>query len=256
MEQPNSNLQTNIERLLCPQPCLNLYIFDLDGRMIEDIRRQLLRRLKAMFERALGRYPGLTLEDAFLCGSSASYLWKDNSDFDIWVKIKIDYDQFFIKKEKPAKMFLQKQIRAYRWGRKALYGIGEHFLDIKICSSELKKMHGVYSVVQNCWIIQPRPHLTAGQNAGQLYRKTIARKTEILQTMEDFIHRKTDKIQFSDVQKLMRFYNNVINSQYDSVLSYLVIKLLRYEKTSVELRDFCYRELADYLSIASPLSED
>ena len=252
MEEINFNLLKNIERLLSPQPCLNLYVFDLNGQIIEDIRLQLINRLNVMFKRALGRYPGLTLEDAFLCGSSATYLWKDDSDFDIWVKIKIDHNKFFIKRPKQAKSFLQKQIKAYRWEHKALYGIGNHMLDIKICTSELKKMYGVYSLIKNRWIIKPEKDLTINQNKESIYYKTAKQKKEILQTMEKFTQKKTKGLQFSDVRKLMLYYNHVINNQYNGVEEYLITKLLRYEKTSLELRDFCYSELANYFSINAP----
>lgn len=250
-DNPNTRLLNNIHRLLTPQPCLSLHVFALDNRMLESVRRRLLWQLDVMVRQFLQGFPGVEIKDAFLCGSLASYFWKDDSDFDIWLQIKIDRRRFFIKNQAKAEKFLNKHLKAQRDKNNRLFTIDGRILDVKISASLLKQLYGVYSITTDRWVTVPRPDLTMGLNAAELYAATETRCAEILQQMDSFTCSSED-----DAKKITDYYDAIILRQYESVFEYMVMKLLRYEGITVKLRDFCADRLAGFFSIQAPSQKD
>ncbi len=248
---PNIRLLNNIHRLLSPQPCLSLHVFDLDGCMLESIRRRLLWRLDVMFRQFFQGFSGIEIQEAFLCGSSSSYFWKDDSDFDICLQIKIDRRRFFIKNQAKAEKFLNKHLKAQRDKNNRLFEIDGRIMDVKISASLLKQMHGVYSITKNDWVTVPRSDLTLDLNAAELYAATEARSLEILQQMDSFSGNSEE-----DVKKITDYYDAIILRQYKNVFEYMVMKLLRYEGITAKLRDFCADALAGFFSIKAPSQKD
>lgn len=246
------NLTNNIIRLLEPQPCLSLHLFDLNGRLLADMRRRLLWRVGVMFERSLARFPGISLQEVYLCGSSASYFWHDESDFDIWLKIHIDSHKFFIKNQKAAHKFLNRYISRERFVHNKLYGIGNRLLDIKISNARLWKMHGVYSLTSDRWLISPTKNLTAGLELTEIYDTVVSRSREYQLIMAQAERDQNGKLTPAAVKKLIQTYNIMVARQYKSVFEYIVFKLLHYNKTGDSLRRFYIEETARALSISSP----
>ena len=248
----NTKLLDNIQRLLKPQQTLSPHIFFSNGHMRDDVRAQILNRLEIFAGQTFKNISGTKLEDAFLCGSSASYLWKDNSDFDIW--LKVGTENFLVRKAKSAQVFFNRYAKAVQRKNFRRFSVNGHMLDIKIGLSNLRKMYGVYSIFQNRWIITPRQDLTTALDAGLLYDTVLKRYAEIEQVMENYRKKASLKVSFRDVKKMTDYYDKVLDKQYSNVFEYIVLKLLRYEGITIKLRDFCADELARYFSINNPFS--
>ena len=241
----------NIERLLSPQPCLSLNIFDLNGNIRESVRQQILLRVEAMFKRTLGNLPGISLREAYLCGSSASYFWKEDSDIDIWLDVDIDKSKFFIQNLRKSKTFLNRYISVDRVTNKKLFGIGNIFLDIKVCTPKIKKMHGVYSLMKNSWYIMPRQDLVAGINPQELYDTAVARKEQIGQYIKKISRDQQGHIREGELRKFAAYYDRLVSKQYQSIFEYLILKLLNSEQATVNLQRFYLSEITKTLSILS-----
>ena len=251
----DEKILANIERLLNPQPILNPHIFADNGLMREDVRQQVLKQVDNFLSQNIKQLPGIDWEDAFLGGSSASYLWKDDSDFDILIKPKINYNKFFIKEEEAAQLYLERYVKANKRKKHIHPYANNRQLDIKVGIKHLREMCGTYSFVNNCWVVKPQKNSMTLPTKEQIYETVLIRKDEILQVMKDFSHRDSSQISFEDLKSLTDFYDKILERPYENYFEYVIIKLLRYDGITFKLRDFCAEALAKVLSIQSPVEE-
>ncbi len=75
-------------RLLEPMPSLHPQIFDKNGAMYEDLRLKIIKKAEFFFNKAFQYIGGFVIDDVILVGSCACYMYKENSDLDIVVKVK------------------------------------------------------------------------------------------------------------------------------------------------------------------------
>ncbi len=251
----DEKLLANIERLLNPQPILNPHIFADNGLMREDVRQQILKQVDNFLSQNIKQLPGIDWEDAFLGGSSASYFWKEDSDFDICIKPKVNYKKFFIKEEAAAQLYLEKHVKANKRKKHIHPYANNRQLDIKVGIEHLREMCGAYSIVNNCWIVKPQKNGMALPTKEQIYETVLIRKDEILQVIKDFSYRDISQISFEDLKKLTDFYDEILKKPYKNEFEYIIIKLLRYDGITFKLRDFCAEAIAKVLSIPLPTEQ-
>lgn len=137
---------------------LSLDIFKSDGGsflMHDDVRKKLLLACDDFLD-SLG--VEFFVHDIILTGSLANYNWSEYSDVDL--HILLDMDEFG--EENKNEILLRKIFKEFfdtkkdYWNKK--HNIKIKNFDVEIYVQDLKEPHvssGVYSIVQNKWIIEP-----------------------------------------------------------------------------------------------------
>lgn len=248
----DEKILANIERLLNPQPILNPHIFADNGLMREDVRQQVLKQVDNFLSQNIKQLPGIDWEDAFLVGSSGSYFWKEDSDFDIWVKPKVDYKKFFIKNSTAVQIFLDKKVRAYKKDRIHQFKANNRKLDVKVGIEHLRRMSGVYSIVRNCWEKKPSRNNIKSLTKDFVYETVLMRKKEIIQVMQNFSHQKVSQIGFKELKQLTDFYDEILERPHKSDFEYIIVKLLKYDGIVRIFGNFCVDTVARVLSVQIP----
>ena len=215
-----SEVWNAIDDVLMPQPCLSLAVFDIYGNIIESVRTQLLQRANCFFLRLFGKFDGIKIEEVYLCSSSASYMWNENSDFDVAIRISVDAKKFIISSSKKAAEFLNES--KFCHDRKVLsYKVAGKHVDINFYAEQPKKMYGLYSLSHNKWVVKPQMYLTENVNPQEVYLRVMETICE-MNNIVDCTNYTKDKYKLA--QKLKSYLNILKKSQYCGILEYVVMK--------------------------------
>ncbi|MBR3605124.1 MAG: hypothetical protein IKL52_03745, partial [Candidatus Gastranaerophilales bacterium] len=222
------NVAQNINKLFATQTKFAPFAFDNNGKIIESIRQDLLAKSQAICLKILKQFEALEITNIYLAGSTASYLWRDDSDFDVWIKLKIDYDKFFIKNPNKAIEFLRSYFRAEYNQNKYHCKIGDKKIDIVLNVSIPQKLYGLYDLVNNKWLRKPSQNLLKGQNPKKICNKAIKKFAQIKNEIANLKRNKDDQIAIGTISRLHNKHAKIVKSQYTGVEDYLIFKLLRY----------------------------
>ena len=177
----NSLIKT-ARKLLHKQEKLHPVLFDNQGMMYEEIREKFLRIADFFIKKNLSRIQGLQVKDICLVGSSASYLYGDDSDFD--VRIITDFSACpSVKNNKTAWDILQRLLAHTFYGQHMRFSVEGIRVDYKN-GNDNNYVMGNYSILNNQWLIKPRADLPiekiTAQELIQGYYKETAEMYEAL----------------------------------------------------------------------------
>lgn len=232
MEEASKNSlpppETVANRLLEVQKKLNPYLFDDKGAMREEVRQEILKKAMIIVEYLFAKVPGLVLEDIHLTGSNATYLYHDKSDIDIKIMIKNENNPLFPQNGRYLGELLNLLAMQFLAIGGKLY-IEKKFMDIKIDCVRLDFL-GLYSILQNRWLIRPRPQVMAGISPEELMATYYDRCDEINKFMRQF-EKLGEFYGTNDSRKMLEFYHKiVVEDNAHHLKNYLAFKILNSQR--------------------------
>lgn len=216
------DLNQTICRLLTPQKVLAPWIFDQNEKMIESVRKRLLKIGETLALQTASKVEGLEVFDICLTGSSSGYFYHDKSDIDMRLEIHNTSSTEIAKDKKRLDMFLS----ALHIGRGLRFSLDGRKVDIKICSTSMQDWTSLYSVKNNVWRIKPNKNMIKDLTIKEMTDYYQKRKAEILKEFESLKEKYTG-VQLGDA--LNDFYIQIV-LQTENIKDYYVFKLLNYEK--------------------------
>lgn len=245
----NMNSLMNIDekawQLLHPHSVLPEFLFDGNQTMFVSVRRQLLEQAEFVIRKTVALFPGLDVSDIVLAGSLASYLYHDQSDYDVSILVKNKGCPFLPRGEHDFTLFLTSLLAA--WGEECCnFSVNGRHVDFsffdeafdaeKICRSSLyHRMFGLYSLQNNRWLSCPSSVADADISIASL----VSGYFEKLEEFYDFMAGlpMLDNVYTSDsLQKMYTYYYRLrTDFTYSSNKNYLINKLLSSEGVLQEI---------------------
>lgn len=241
------NIKQKIQQMLCPKPWLHPKVFYDDKMMINDVRKILLKAALTIYN-AIGQdFQGIKLKDIVLIGSTTSYLWTPESDFDIKIIFDID-NNFFIKNRKKAKLFLRECVMRY-YKKVSKFRYNNRLIDIKF-DFKYEKMHGSYSLLHNAWIDIPNKEATLGIKAEEIYNAHLEKTFLIRKLINQDLSKLSYKQKMQAIKKLRKEHIKLFLMQFLNTKEHLIYKTLKYNQMQKEFIRFCNDYLINLLSIS------
>lgn len=226
-------------------------IFERDGGsfiMRGDIRKNLLS-IADNFLDSLG--VEFFVHDIILTGSLSNYNWSEYSDIDL--HIILDMDEFG--EENKNEILLRKIFREFfdtkkdYWNKK--HNIKIKNFDVEIYVQDIKEKHvssGVYSIVQNKWIIEPeKEHLNIDDN------KIIEKGEDVQKKIDTLFNNVKDKDIINQIdclkERIKKFRKCGLDNGGEFSYENLVFKLLRRNGYIEKLLDLKKQIINNKLSI-------
>lgn len=227
----NSLIKT-ARKILHMQENLHPVLFDNQGMMHEEIREKFLKIADFFIKKNLSRIQGLKVKDICLVGSSASYLYREDSDFD--VRIITDLSACpAVKNDKTAWGILQRLLAHTFYGQHMRFSVGGINVDFKN-GNDNNYVMGNYSILNNQWLIKPRADLPIDkitvQELIQGYYKETAEMYEALAETapQNGIYSEEEIMKLNRInQKLFEAENKVRKNVDTGLISFLIFKLFR-----------------------------
>lgn len=226
-------------------------IFKRDGEsfsMHDDVRKQLLKICDNFLD-TLG--VEFFVHDIILTGSLANYNWSSYSDVDL--HILLDMDEFGT--EDKNQIILRNIFKEFfdakkdYWNHK--HDIKIKGFDVEIYVQDLKEPHissGVYSIVQNKWIIEPKREIPNIDD-----NKIINKAEDIQQKIDKLIKNSNDSDFVSKVDelrdKIRKFRQCGLDKGGEYSYENLVFKLLRRNGYIEKLINFKHQNTDKNLSL-------
>lgn len=242
-------LYQRTQQLLSPKPCLYPKLFYDSNMMQEKVRQTLLIKALDVYNKVFASLPGVELEDIFLVGSTVSYHWREGSDFDVRILLKIYYDKFFIKNKKRASFILGKMLKEHL-NKQRSYRYEERYLDLGVVLKPKFALYGAYSLLYNAWFMPPDRFLTSKLKADDIYEALINKMFDLQKLINVDLDSLNYQQRIKTLKNIRKQYNKkVSDSQLGNIVEFMVFKLLKYEKMRKEIIYFCHDNLLDILSI-------
>ena len=218
-----SLIDKKIIKSFYPKDTLSQKIFnkvDGDYKMIDEIRKQMINTTD-MFIESLG--VEFFIHDIVLTGSLANYNWSEYSDVDLHIIIDFKETDH---NEKLLKEFFDS--KRYMWN--SSHNITIKNYEVELYVQDLSEEHissGVYSVLNNKWIVEPKKEVQS------IDKRKILEKTEefsdeidkLINKAESGIDVRTDIDQLKS--KLKRFRQSGLERGGEYSYENLTFKLLR-----------------------------
>lgn len=223
----------NIIKTFQHKSTLSKNIFDKDKKMIDEVRKKVLEISDAFIE-----FLGIKffIHDITLTGSLANYNWSNYSDFDLHLIIDFenyDYPVEFLKEFFDAKKNI--------WNDKHDIKIKNYDVELYVQNiSDEHYSNGVYSVLNNKWISEPKKLKL------KINDKKILDKSDYYSKLIDDLIKKfndgqnIEKQAFSLYQKIKNFRKSGLSSDGENSYENLTFKLMRrngYIKKLLDLRN-------------------
>lgn len=198
-----------------------------------DVRKILLLNAKRFIE--FSNAENLKFNDITLTGSMANYNYNDNSDLD--VHIVLDYSQISENKEFVADFLkLKKQL----WNEKVPIQVKGH--DVELYFQDKGEIHhssGVYSILNNKWIIKPTKKIINIDTAN-----IKLKAADFMNAIDDLESNKNSKNwldKYEEIKDKIKKYRQIgLDSGGEYSVENLVFKVLRntgYLEKMVELKN-------------------
>lgn len=233
-------------RLLTPNDILAPHIFDTNGTMHQQIRQQLFDEAYYVVANTIGRIEGFKVRDIFLTGSSASYYYHDSSDLDIRIEAYNKSNPYFTNDAQTLDLFMQ----AFFLGRLNQYRfkLNERSVDISFSSKTFEIM-GLYSIIQNKWIIEPQKKFADKLNPDAIMEEYLQEFYDIrfyIWTMINTGQNKTMK----GIEEIKNHHQKIMEKGYTDIHNYIIFKLLNYSGVLNDLRSLFNESLKNFLSLS------
>lgn len=201
------------------QETLSTDIFN-DDVMIDSIREKLLE-ISNEFIEFLG--VDIFVHDILLTGSLSNYNWSTYSDIDLHVLV--DFDEFDFGREFIVEFFDSKK---HVWNQRHKISIKDY--EVELYVQDISEKHissGVYSVLNNKWLIEPTREMV------DIDKEKILKKSDFFEKNIDVLLRKFNKdIDVDDeiqdvINKLKKFRKCGLDGLGEYSYENLTFKLLR-----------------------------
>lgn len=248
----NHSMKDILIRLLTPNDTLDTSVFDPRQIMYSDLRNILLDQANHVFNRCFSYIPGLKLEDVYLTGSSAGYFYHDQSDIDVRLHI-INENCSYITQD--IRLF-ESFITTVRIGTflNQTFKAGNRFVDIS-CAGHMPEIMGLYSIMQNKWIVTPHRDITAGLEADDIMEEYTKRYYEMCHYLYQI--GASGKLKtIEGIEELEKYYTDLVQNSTVTIREYIIYKLLNYRGILQDIKQIFNLALKEYLSLNLPLAAD
>ncbi|MBE6444220.1 MAG: hypothetical protein E7020_06110 [Alphaproteobacteria bacterium] len=210
--------------LLHPNETLDVRLFNYGGQMHQDVRQQLLSNANFVINKTIGGIKYLKVKDIVLCGSSASYFYREKSDIDISIEVYNDNCPYLPDKD----TYLGKLLKILQFGstHRFNFTLNNRFVDISIRDSDNDFM-GVYSLLNDKWVIEPDQHIADDLNINDILNEYTKQYDKIEKYIKEL--QCSGRLKTKDgIEELTKFYSAKFNYKWD-IREYIVYKLLGYK---------------------------
>lgn len=225
-----------------PKNQLSKDIFDADKKMHEDVRKKLIDIGNQFIDFLKIEF---FIHDITLTGSLANYNWSKYSDVDLHIIIDFEDDEFnydFLKE------FFDAKKRIWNLQR----NISIKGFDVELYVQDVNEKHestGVYSVLNNKWIVEPK------KGSKKIDAKKILNKADyFMNIIDDLVNKSKKKDVSVETEKIRKKIEKFRKSGLDKNGEYsyenLVFKLLRRNDYIKKLLDLKNVQIDKKLSIA------
>ena len=220
-------------RLLTPNDTLDVTIFDTHGDMYPEVRQELLNIANDVINKSIGFIPGLKVKDICLNGSCASYFYHDKSDIDIKIDIVNENCSFLTTDAEPLIRFMGYMKSTSFPNHK--FSFNGRFVDIKFTSKQQEIM-GLYSILNNQWVIVPDKNITQNLNVDDLMEEYTKRFYQIKEHLRNIID-SGEILTVKGLHDLEKYYINMYSQSYSSVREFIIFKMLKYRSLIKEIQN-------------------
>lgn len=239
------NLKPLVYQMLTPNDTLDVRLFDFRGKMYPEVREQLLVDAQYIVKETIKGIEGLVVADVYLSGSSAGYFYSDASDIDIGIEVHNEGCPYLTKDEDKLADFLLK-LFCGNCG-KIGFVLGNRPVDINLESKD-KEIVGLYSLVQDKWIIEPRKDIFSGIGVEDVWADYIKRYEEIYKYIDEI--KLSGKLKEKQgILDLSQYFRGVLKKSLESPREYIIYKLLKKRLVFVDIGRVIYESWQDYLSL-------
>lgn len=239
-----------LDRLLTPEKTLNPLLFDEQNRMLADVQRILLTQANYIFALIISEIKGLKFTGAYLTGSQASYFYHEKSDINLRIGVKNENCPELAEDSKFLSQFLQFYFFGHLHNQN--FRLGDKKVNIQFNSGAPEKLPlGLYSLLQNKWIIAPQQNITENLNADAAY-KAYEQKYNEIETYLLSLDNSGELPTENGIKKLDELYNSLIANSNNSITDFIIFKMLNYRGMINNITDIKNHALKDFLSIDYP----
>lgn len=225
-----------------PKNELSKDIFDADKKMHQNVRKKLIEIGNEFIDFLKIEF---FIHDIILTGSLANYNWSKYSDVDLHIIIDFEDDNFnydFLKE------FFDAKKRIWNLQR----NINIKGFDVELYVQDVNEKHestGVYSVLNNKWIVEPT------KDSKNIDAKKILNKADYFMNIIDDLDKKSKNkdtsIEIEKVRKkIEKFRKSGLEKNGEYSYENLVFKLLRRNNYIKKLLDLKNIQIDKKLSIA------
>lgn len=214
-----ANLASQMQKT---QKHLHPMLFDIKGNMYEDIRQTILKQTSFFINKSISKVKELAIDDIIICGSTARYLYNQNSDIDVKVIIKNPYPKLLQDSAKAINELLSLIATTYQ-GTKIQLSINKIPLDIKI-AADFDSFLGYFSVLHNKWMVKPDPHLIMDVSIDEMIQVYFEKLALINRFMSE-LPLEDGTYSVESLSKISEFYSQ-INRTRTELKDYLPYKML------------------------------
>lgn len=189
------------------------FLFEDENTLNPIYRDKLLNIFYFFSEKLIGENQNIiNILDVTLTGSLVNYNYNENSDIDLHIIVKDDYELLSTK----AKLFnLKYNIK-----------MEDHFVEVYVQKyDEQHSSTGVYSLLKNKWLVKPDKKINIS-----LDKKTLEKKYNYFLNQID-IALASDNIKFikNIIDKIKKFRQRGLENNGEYSVENIVFKLLRYD---------------------------
>lgn len=237
-----------LQRLLNPKEVLDVRLFNYDQQLKPEIRDFLIKEVKLRLGLLLEEIEGLELCDIYLTGSSASYFYYEKSDINIRADIRNVSCKYLSKENE----YLSRFMTSYYSGVYDKHGVmlGKQNVEVMISSGINEQLPlGLYSVLNNKWIIEPQKDITQGADAVDIYAEYERRYYKLqnyLKNMEENSGLNT----LVGINTLKKIAKEIKDSSNYSIKNYIIYKMLKYVGILDSVEKAYNQSLKKFLSLS------
>ena len=239
-----------LTRLLTPHNTLNPLLFDEQNKLHAKANQLLYRQVNYINSLIVAEIKGLKFYDAYLTGSMASYFYHEKSDIDIRIVVKNEGCPELADNSK----FLSQFLQFYFFGslNNQKFKFGNKKVNIQFSSDKPETLPlGLYSIMQNKWIIEPQKNITANLNADEVFAQYEQKYNEI----EAYLLQADNSgalNTMNGIKKLDELYNSLSANRNNDITDFIIFKMLNYRGMLDYITNLKNRALSDFFSLDYP----
>ena len=234
------------ERLLTPNQTLDSRIFNNQKQLYPNVRERLLRIAENVAIKSVLYIPGLKIQDVCLRGSSAGYIYHENSDLDVKIMINTDNCNFLTKDlDQLSRFFMQMQFINLLDHKFTLDG---RLIDIKIEPVRTGEFVGLYSIYHNRWIREPDRNAILALNPDVIMDK-YSKSFYAIKEHLDNISKTGELNTLEGIYALQDYFADLFRLSFTSLEEFAAFKLLQKRGIAKEIRDILCSSIKNTLSV-------
>lgn len=239
------DLRSMIYQMLTPNDTLDVRLFDFRGKMHQEVKKQLLVNAEYIIKQTIKGIDGLVVHDIYLTGSSAGYFYNEKSDIDVGIEVHNESCPYISQDEDKLADFLLKVF--YGNCRRVSFVLDNRSVDINLESHD-KEVFGLYSLLQDEWVLEPNKKIFAGIEVEEVWRKYNERYAEINQYIDNMQANGQLK-EKQGILELTAYFRNLLKQSLVSPMEYIIYRLLKKRLVFVYIGGVIYKSWQDYLSL-------